>query len=351
MTEEFTTTVYSDEDADESRLDGKTVAVLGYGSQGHAHALNLHESGVDIVVGLREGSSSQAAAEDEGLDVATPREAAAGADIVSVLVPDTVQPAVYDDVVDELEEGDTLQFAHGFNIHYNQIQPPEHVDVTMVAPKSPGHLVRRNFEKDQGTPGLLAVYQDVTGDAEAEALAYAKAIGCTRAGVLETTFKEEVETDLFGEQAVLCGGVTSLVKHGYETLVDAGYSPEMAYFECMNELKLIVDLMYEGGLGEMWDSVSDTAEYGGLSRGDDILGDDIRDRMEVALEDVQTGEFAREWIVENEAGRPSYTQLRAAEKSHDIEDVGAELRKLFAWAEEEESEEGDSERTRVNADD
>jgi ketol-acid reductoisomerase len=349
MTDEFTTEVYYDDDADEAQLAEKTVAVLGYGSQGHAHALNLHDSGVDVVVGLREDSSSRAAAEDEGLTVATPSEAAAQADIVSVLVPDTVQPAVFEEVVDELDEGDTLQFAHGFNIQYNQIQPPEHVDVTMVAPKSPGHLVRRNYEKDQGTPGLIAVYQDVAGDAKDEALAYAKGIGCTRAGVIETTFQEEVETDLFGEQAVLCGGVTSLVKHGYETLVDAGYSPEMAYFECMNELKLIVDLMYEGGLGEMWDSVSDTAEYGGLTKGDDIVDDHAREKMEAALEDVQSGRFAQEWITENQAGRPSYTQLRQAEKNHEIEDVGEKLRDLFAWAEEE-TESEDDEQTRVNAD-
>jgi len=351
MTDELNTTVYDDDDADVSHVTDETVAVLGYGSQGHAHALNLHDSGVDVIVGLRTGSSSREDAEASGLTVKTPDAAAAEADRVVMLVPDTVQPAVYEAISDGLEPGDTLQFAHGFNIHYGQIEPSEDVDVTMVAPKSPGHLVRRNYENDEGTPGLLAVYRDATGEAHDVGLAYAKAIGCTRAGVVETTFREETETDLFGEQAVLCGGVTSLVKQGYETLVEAGYSREMAYFECLNELKLIVDLMYEGGLGEMWDSVSDTAEYGGLSRGDDILGDDIRDRMEVALEDVQTGEFAREWIVENEAGRPSYTQLRAAEKSHDIEDVGAELRKLFAWAEEEESEEGDSERTRVNADD
>ncbi|SFS05950.1 ketol-acid reductoisomerase [Halomicrobium zhouii] len=349
MTDEFTTEVYYDDDADEAQLADKTVAVLGYGSQGHAHALNLHDSGVDVVVGLRESSSSRAAAEDEGLTVATPSEAAAQADIVSVLVPDTVQPAVFEEIVDELDEGDTLQFAHGFNIQYNQIQPPEHVDVTMVAPKSPGHLVRRNYEKDQGTPGLIAVYQNVSGDAKDEALAYAKGIGCTRAGVIETTFQEEVETDLFGEQAVLCGGVTSLVKHGYETLVDAGYSPEMAYFECMNELKLIVDLMYEGGLGEMWDSVSDTAEYGGLTKGDDIVDDHAREKMEEALEDVQSGRFAQEWITENQAGRPSYTQLRQAEKNHEIEDVGEKLRDLFAWAEED-SESEDDEQTRVNAD-
>jgi ketol-acid reductoisomerase len=349
MTEEFTTTVYYDEDANSAAIEDKTVAVLGYGSQGHAHARNLHESGVDVVVGLREGSSSREAAEDAGLNVATPDDAAAAADVVSVLVPDTVQPAVFEAIEDELDEGDTLQFAHGFNIHYNQIEPPEHVDVTMVAPKSPGHLVRRNYEQNQGTPGLIAVYQDVSGEAKEEALAYAEGIGCTRAGVIETTFREEVETDLFGEQAVLCGGVTSLVKHGYETLVDAGYSPEMAYFECLNELKLIVDLMYEGGLGEMWDSVSDTAEYGGLVKGDDIVDDHAREKMEETLEEVQTGEFAREWIAENQAGRPSYTQLRQAEKDHEIEDVGARLRDLFAWAKEE--SESESDREQVKADD
>ena len=263
MTENFTTTVYDDGDADSAHIEDKTVAVLGYGSQGHAQAQNLADSGVDVVVGLREGSSSRAEAEADGLTVATPDVAVADADITVMLVPDTVQPAVYEAVADGLEAGDTLQFAHGFNIHYGQIEPPEDVDVTMVAPKSPGHLVRRTYKRDEGTPGLLAVYQDASGDAHAEGLAYAKAIGCTKAGVIETTFREETETDLFGEQAVLCGGVTEMVKAGFETLVDAGYSPEMAYFECLNELKLIVDLMYEGGLGEMWDSVSDTAEYGG----------------------------------------------------------------------------------------
>jgi ketol-acid reductoisomerase len=267
------------------------------------------------------------------LTVTTPDEAARTADIISLLVPDTVQPAVFEAIEPELDEGNTVQLAHGFNIHYNQIQPPEHVDVTMVAPKSPGHLVRRNYEHDQGTPGLLAVEQDVTGEATETALAYAKAIGCTRAGVIETTFAEETETDLFGEQAVLCGGVTSLVKHGFETLVDAGYSPEMAYFECLNELKLIVDLMYEGGHAEMWDSVSDTAEYGGLSRGDEIVDEHVRENMEETLEAVQDGTFAREWIAENQAGRPSYTQLYEAEREHQIEDVGKRLRELFAWGE------------------
>jgi ketol-acid reductoisomerase len=331
MTDDFTSEIYYDDDADVSAIEDKTVAVLGYGSQGHAHSLNLHDSGVDVIVGLRKGSSSRAAAEDEGLEVATPVNAAAAADIVMMLVPDTIQPSVYDAVADEMEAGDTLMFAHGFNIHYGQIEPSADVDVTMVAPKSPGHLVRRNYEKGEGTPGLLAVYQDTTGDAKAEGLAYAKAIGCTRAGVIETSFQEEVETDLFGEQAVLCGGVTEMVKVGFETLVDAGYSPEMAYFECLNELKLIVDLMYEGGHMEMWNSVSDTAEYGGLTRGEEVIN---REGMESILEGVQNGEFAREWITENQAHRPAYKQYRAAEQNHQIEEVGARLRDLFAWGEE-----------------
>ena len=334
---ELDTTVYYDDDADRSYIDDKTVAVLGYGSQGHAHAQNLSDSGVDVVVGLRKSSSSRAAAKDDGLRVETPAAAAAEADIVSILVPDTVQPAVFEDIRDGLEPGDTLQFAHGFNIHYNQIRPPEDVDVTMVAPKSPGHLVRRNYEAGQGTPGLLAIYQDETGEAHDEALAYAHAIGCTRAGTIETTFREETETDIFGEQAVLCGGVTALVKAGFETLVDAGYAPEMAYFECLNELKLIVDLMYEGGHQEMWNSVSDTAEYGGLSRGDDVIDNHVRENMEEVLEGVQDGTFAREWISENQAGRPSYTQLKHAEENHQIEQVGEPLRDLFAWEDEEEA--------------
>ncbi|GGN90158.1 MULTISPECIES: ketol-acid reductoisomerase [Haloarcula] len=331
MTDELTTTVYYDDDADVSTLDDETVAVLGYGSQGHAHALNLHESGVDVVVGLRETSASRQAAEDAGLRVETPDVAAREADRVVMLVPDTVQPAVYEAIEDELDAGDTLQFAHGFNIHYGQIEPPEDVDVTMVAPKSPGHLVRRTYERGEGTPGLVAVYQDATGDAFEEALAYAKGVGCTRAGVIETTFQEEVETDLFGEQAVLCGGVTDLVKAGFETLVDAGYAPEMAYFECLNELKLIVDLMYEGGHMEMWNSVSDTAEYGGLTRGEEVID---REGMEQILEEVQNGEFAREWINENQANRPAYKQYRNAEQNHQIEEVGAGLRELFAWGED-----------------
>jgi len=323
-----TTDVYDDDDADVSHLDDQTVAVLGYGSQGHAHAQNLDESGIDVVVGLRSGSSSREAARADGLEVATPSVAAGRADVVSVLVPDTAQPAVYDAIEGELDAGNTVQFAHGFNIHYGQIEPPESVDVTMVAPKSPGHLVRRTYERGEGVPGLVAVYQDATGDAHEEALAYAKAIGCTRAGVIETTFKEEVETDLFGEQAVLCGGVTEMVKAGFETLVDAGYSPEMAYFECLNELKLIVDLMYEDGHMGMWNSVSDTAEYGGLTRGEEVID---REGMEEILEGVQSGEFAREWINENQANRPAYRQYREAEQNHQIEQIGAQLRDLFAW--------------------
>ncbi|MBV0901249.1 ketol-acid reductoisomerase [Haloarcula salina] len=331
MSDEFTTTVYYDDDADVSTLDDETVAVLGYGSQGHAHSLNLHESGVDVVVGLREDSSSRDAAEEAGLRVETPDVAAREAARVVMLVPDTVQPAVYEAIEDELDAGDTLQFAHGFNIHYGQIEPPEDVDVTMVAPKSPGHLVRRTYERGEGTPGLIAIYQDATGDAKEESLAYAKGVGCTRAGVIETTFQEEVETDLFGEQAVLCGGVTEMVKAGFETLVDAGYAPEMAYFECLNELKLIVDLMYEGGHMEMWNSVSDTAEYGGLTRGEDVID---REGMDKILEEVQNGEFAREWINENQANRPAYKQYRDAEQTHQIEEVGGRLRELFAWGEQ-----------------
>ncbi len=332
---EFDASVYYDDDADVSTVQDETVAVLGYGSQGHAHAQNLDDSGVDVVVGLRESSASRREAEADGLEVSTPANAAAAADRVVMLVPDTVQPAVYDDIRKGMDAGDTLQFAHGFNIHYGQIEPPEDVDVTMVAPKSPGHLVRRTYKRGEGVPGLLAVYQDATGEAHAEGLAYAKAIGCTRAGVIETSFQEETETDLFGEQAVLCGGVTEMVKAGFETLVDAGYAPEMAYFECLNELKLIVDLMYEGGHMGMWNSVSDTAEYGGLTRGEEIID---REGMQELLEGVQSGEFAREWINENQANRPAYRQYREAEQSHQIEQVGDRLRELFAWDEQGEEE-------------
>ncbi|MFB6169062.1 MAG: ketol-acid reductoisomerase [Haloferacaceae archaeon] len=338
MTDEFTTPIYHDDDADVAHIVDKTVAVLGYGSQGHAHAQNLADSGVDVVVGLRESSSSRSAAEADGLRVETPDVAAAEADVVSVLVPDTVQPAVYEAIAPGIEPGDTLQFAHGFNIHYNQINPKEGVDVTMIAPKTPGHLLRRNYTNDEGTPALLAVERDATGEAHDEALGYAKALGCTRAGVVETTFQEETETDLFGEQAVLCGGIVELIVTGYETLVDAGYSPEMAYFECLNEMKLIVDLMYEGGAMEMWNSVSDTAEFGGLTVGPEIIDEGVRENMDAALEDVQDGTFARNWILENQAGRPEYTQRREAMQEHEIEDVGARLRALFSWADDADTE-------------
>ena len=338
MTDEFTTPIYHDDDADVAHIIDKTVAVLGYGSQGHAHAQNLADSGVDVIVGLRESSSSRSAAEADGLRVETPDVAAAEADVISVLVPDTAQPAVYEAVEPGIEPGDTLQFAHGFNVHYNQINPKEGVDVTMIAPKTPGHLLRRNYTNDEGTPALLAVERDATGEAHDEALAYAKALGCTRAGVVETTFQEETETDLFGEQAVLCGGIVELIVAGYETLVDAGYSPEMAYFECLNEMKLIIDLMYEGGTMAMWNSVSDTAEFGGLTVGPEIIDDGVRENMEEALADVQDGTFARDWILENQAGRPEYAQRRAAMQDHDIEDVGARLRALFSWAEGAEAE-------------
>jgi len=333
MGDKFSSTVYHEQDVEADALDDHTVAVLGYGSQGHAHALNLHDSGVDVVVGLREGSSSWEAAEEEGLEVHTIPDAAAAADIVSVLVPDRAHIPVYDQIEDHLEAGDTLQMAHGFSIHYSQITPPENVDVTMVAPKSPGHLVRRNYERDQGTPGLMAVYQDVTGEAETKALTYAHKIGCARAGVIKTTFKEEVESDLFGEQAVLCGGVSQLIKLGFETLVENGYSPEIAYFECLNELKLIVDLIYEDGLENMWNSVSDTAEFGGLEEGRHIVDDEVRENMQDALERVQTGEFARKWISENQCGRPSYHQLRRQDSEHQIESVGEDLRGLYDWNE------------------
>jgi ketol-acid reductoisomerase len=327
-----TATIYYDDDAEITEIEDETIAILGYGSQGHAQAQNLADSGIDVVVGLPEDSSSRQVVAEDGLEVDTPVEAAAMADRIVMLVPDTVQPDLYEEIEAGIQPGNTLQFAHGFNIHYGQIEPAEDVDVSMIAPKSPGHLVRRNYKKDEGTPGLLAVYQDATGAAKAEGLAYAKAIGCTRAGVIQTTFQEEVETDLFGEQAVLCGGVTEMVKAGFETLVDAGYSPEMAYFECLNELKLIVDLMYEGGHMGMWNSVSYTAEYGGLTRGEKVID---REGMQDILEEVQTGEFAREWINENQANRPVYKQYRQAEQNHQIEEVGERLRDLFSWQEDQ----------------
>ena len=323
---------YYDKDANLDLLSDTTVAVIGYGSQGHAHALNMKESGIDVVVGLRKDSSSWALAEKEGLKVVETAEAAKLGSIIMILVPDQHQPEVYkNDIEPHLNENDALVFAHGFNVHFNQIQPPDNVDVFMIAPKGPGHLVRRVYTQGSGVPCLIAVYQNHTGDAKDLALAYAKAIGGARAGVLETTFREETETDLFGEQAVLCGGTAELIKAGFDTLVEAGYQPEIAYFECLHELKLIVDLLYEGGIDRMYYSVSDTAEYGGMSRGDRIIDESTRERMRQILSEVQEGKFAREWILENKAGIPSLNAMRREHSELKIEKVGAELRNMMNW--------------------
>jgi ketol-acid reductoisomerase len=327
--------VYYDADADRGRLAGRTIAIIGYGSQGHAHALNLRESGAKVIVGLRRGGASWERAQAAGLDIRPVAEAAERADVVMMLVPDQDGRAIYEaGVAQGLRPGNTLMFAHGFNIHYGEIVPPAGVDVTMVAPKSPGHLVRSEFEAGRGVPGLVAVHQDASGQALANALAYASGIGCTRAGVIETSFREETETDLFGEQAVLCGGVTALVKAGFETLTKAGYRPEMAYFECLHELKLIVDLMYRGGLGFMRYSISDTAEYGDYTRGPRVITDETRAEMQRILEAIQDGSFAKEWLAENRAGRPNFERARQADKDHEIERVGAELRAMMPWSEE-----------------
>ena len=315
-------------DGDLGLLSGK-VAVLGYGSQGHAHALNLHDSGVDVVVGLRDGSSSRAAAEEAGLAVASPAEAVQGAQLVAFLLPDQVQPAVYEEVAPHLDAGAALLFAHGFNIHYGRISTPPGHDVIMVAPKGPGHIVRRIFTEGYGTPALFAVSQDASGSARELALGYAKGIGATRAGVIETTFLEETETDLFGEQAVLCGGVTELVRLGFETLVEAGYQPEIAYYECLHELKLIVDLIYVGGLAGMRYSISDTAEYGDLTRGPKVVDQHVRENMRKLLADIREGGFAREWIEEMDSGEPRLAELRQKASEERIEEVGAELRGLM----------------------
>lgn len=325
-------TLYYDQDANLDLLSGKTVAVVGYGSQGHAHALNLHDSGVNVVVGLYEGSRSWAKAEADGLQVMTVADAAEAADVIMMLIPDTRQAEVYaESIAPHLKPGDTLMFAHGFNIRYGQITPPDFVDVSMVAPKAPGHRVRELYVEGAGTPGLLAVEQDASGQAKAQALAYARGIGCTRAGVIETTFKEETETDLFGEQAVLCGGVTALVKAGFETLVKAGYQPEVAYFECMHELKLIVDLMYQGGMEYMWYSVSDTAEHGGYTAQDQIVTEETKGAMRQLLDDIQSGEYAEQWMAENRNGRPNFNQKRAGERALLIEKVGSELRDMMPF--------------------
>jgi ketol-acid reductoisomerase len=328
--------VIYDKDADLSRLDGRTVAVLGYGSQGHAHALNLKESGVDVVVGLREGSASAEKAATDGLTVQSIADAASRGDVIMVLLPDEKQAEVWEtEIRDGVAPGNLLMFAHGFTIHFGQIDPGPEVDVGMVAPKGPGHLVRRQFVEGNGVPGLVAVHHDASGSARDVVLAYAKGIGCTRAGVIETSFREEAETDLFGEQAVLCGGVTELVRAGYETLVDAGYDPRLAYFECLHELKLIVDLMYEKGITGMRHSISNTAEYGDLTRGNRVISDPTRQAMRQILDQIQSGEFAREWIAENRAGQENFQRLREQGKDHRIEREGRELRKMMDWIDEE----------------
>ena len=325
-------TVYYEKDADRSYIADRKVAILGYGSQGHAHALNLKDSGVDVRVGLREGSSSKAKAENAGLRVLSTAEACAEADLIMVLLPDTEQRDVYEaDIEPNLTNGDALLFAHGFNIRFEQITPPEWVDVAMVAPKGPGHLVRRTYTEGGGVPCLIAVAQDASGHARDLALAYADAIGGTRAGVLDTTFEEETETDLFGEQVVLCGGLTSLVQAGFETLVEAGYQPESAYFECLHEVKLIVDLMYEQGIAGMRYSISDTAEYGDLTRGSRIITPAVKDEMRRILGEIQSGQFAEEWIAESRGGRSKFEALRQADRDHQIEKVGGELRGMMPW--------------------
>jgi ketol-acid reductoisomerase len=324
--------MYYDADADASALAGRTVAIIGYGSQGHAHALNLRDSGVDVVIGLKESSKSRALASEAGLRVATVAEAVAGADAVMILVPDTEQKAVYDaEIAPNLRPGALLMFAHGFNIHFKRIDPPAGIDVGMVAPKGPGHLVRSVYVEGGGVPALFAVHRDASGTARARTLAYARALGCTRAGVLETTFAEETETDLFGEQSVLCGGTAALVKMAFETLVEAGYQPELAYFETMHELKLIVDLLYRGGLNFMRFSVSDTAEFGDYVSGPRIIDEHVRHTMRAVLAEIQDGTFAARWIAENETGRAEFLRMRQADQDHQIERVGAELRRQMRW--------------------
>ena len=324
--------MYYDPDANLDLLAGKTVAIIGYGSQGHAHALNLKDSGVNVVVGLYPGSKSASKAEAEGLKVHTVAEAAKAADLIMILLPDEVQRSVYaEEIAPNLVEGNTLAFAHGFNIHFAQIVPPDNVDVVMIAPKGPGHLVRRTYEQGEGVPCLFAVYQDASGQARDKAMAYAKGVGGTRAGILETTFREETETDLFGEQAVLCGGLSALIKAGFETLVNAGYQPELAYFECLHEVKLIVDLVVEGGLAKMRDSISNTAEYGDYTRGPRVVTDETRAEMKKILSEIQSGTFAREFVLENQSGKAGFTAMRRQEAEHSIEEVGKDLRAMFSW--------------------
>jgi ketol-acid reductoisomerase len=321
-----------DKDADLSQLDGKTVAIIGYGSQGHAHALNLNDSGVSVVVGLRDGSSSAAAAREAGLDVLPIVEAASRGDLVMMLVPDELHHDVWENEVrDGIADGNMLLFGHGFSIHYAEVVPPPGVDVALIAPKGPGHLVRRQFTEGSGVPALVAIHQDATGNARALALAYAKGIGAGRAGIIETTFKDETETDLFGEQAVLCGGVSELIQAGFETLVAAGYDSEMAYFECLHEVKLIVDLIYEKGLAGMRYSISNTAEYGDYTRGKRVITEETREHMRTILGEIQAGDFAREWIAENRAGQESFKRMRAEQAGTQIEEIGKELRAHMDW--------------------
>ncbi|MEH2463251.1 ketol-acid reductoisomerase [Nostoc sp.] len=324
--------MYYDEDANLDLLAGKTIAIIGYGSQGHAHALNLKDSGLNVIVGLYPGSKSVAKAEAAGLTVKNVADAANAADFIMILLPDEVQKTIYKNEIEpNLEEGNVLAFAHGFNIHFGQVVPPANVDVVMIAPKGPGHIVRRTYEQGEGVPALFAVYQDASGQARDRAMAYAKGIGGSRAGVLETTFREETETDLFGEQAVLCGGLSALIKAGFETLVEAGYQPELAYFECLHEVKLIVDLVVEGGLAKMRDSISNTAEYGDYTRGPRIVTEQTKAEMQKILSEIQSGQFAREFVLENQAGKPGFTALRRKEAEHKIEEVGKDLRAMFSW--------------------
>jgi ketol-acid reductoisomerase len=327
--------IYYDKDADLKNLKGKKIAIIGYGSQGHAQAQNLRDSGLDVIVSQRKGGENYELALRHGFKPVSASEAAKEADLIQILTQDHIQAKLYEeDVKPHLRKGKTLLFSHGFNIHYGQIVPPKEIDVVMIAPKGPGHLVRREYEKGAGVPSLLAIHQDFTKKAKKTALAYAKGLGATRAGVIETTFKEETETDLFGEQAVLCGGVSELIKAGFDTLVEAGYHPEIAYFECLHELKLIVDLMYEGGLSYMRYSVSDTAEYGDLTRGKRIITQETRQEMRRILEEVRNGNFAKEWIIENRVGRPVFTALRKKEAEHPIETVGKKLRSMMGWLKE-----------------
>lgn len=324
--------MYYDTDANLDLLTGKTIAIIGYGSQGHAHALNLKDSGLNVIVGLYPGSKSQAKAEAAGLTVKNVADAAAVADFIMILLPDEVQRTIYaNEIAPNLKPGKVLAFAHGFNIHFGQVVPPADVDVVMVAPKGPGHLVRRTYEQGQGVPALFAVYQNASGQARERAMAYAKGIGGSRAGILETTFREETETDLFGEQAVLCGGLSALIKAGFETLVEAGYQPELAYFECLHEVKLIVDLVVEGGLAKMRDSISNTAEYGDYTRGPRIVNDQTKAEMRKVLSEIQSGQFAREFVLENQSGKAGFTAMRRQEAEHPIEDVGQDLRSMFSW--------------------